>query len=244
MYVCGTRDREPLHSNSSQAEYNAGLYGFVGTMTALHARRLTGRGQHVDIAVMECMAGSHQFTLTWPAYSGTPLERPGWPGSVAPMGVYLCKDGYIVLRIMRIELAFLSHLFNMPALLEDPRFTDDEARLEHLDELNAIVTREIARLGKTEVFRACGEWREISGFVATVEDLLDDPHYREREFFTEMDHPYAGKLTYPGAPIKMTETAWKSDPAPLLGEHNHEIYCGRLGYAKDELVKLRETRVI
>ena len=244
MYVSGQPDREPLFCSSSQPEYVAGLYGFVGTMAALHARRQTGKGQHLDISVMECMASSHQFTLTWPEYSGTLLKRPGWPGSVYPMNVYRCKDGYIVLRIAGIEIGFLSELLNNPDLNDDPRFQTDEKRLEHLTELDAIVAEGIAHLHKKDIFLSAGAWRELSGYVATPQDLLNDPQYRDRGFWADIDHPYTGTLTYPGAPFKMTKTPWIMDRAPLLGEHNKEFYGDKLGYNHEELVRLRESGVI
>ncbi|GAI97702.1 unnamed protein product, partial [marine sediment metagenome] len=65
-----------------------------------------------------------------------------------------------------------------------------------------------------------------------------------REFFIEISHPVAGNLLYPGAPFRMSETPWQTGRAPLLGEHNEEIYCQRLGYSREDLVKLREGGVI
>ncbi|MFQ5925569.1 MAG: CoA transferase, partial [Dehalococcoidia bacterium] len=78
-----------------------------------------------------------------------------------------------------------------------------------------------------------------------MEELLNDPHFRERGFWAEIDHPMTGKLTYPGAPIKAEEMPWViRRSAPLLGQHNEEIYCDRLGYSRQDLVKLKEARVI
>jgi len=244
MYVCGDADREPLFCGSSQPEYIAGLYGFVGIMAALHARRQTGKGQYLDISVMECMASSHQFTLTWPEYSGNLLKRPGWPGSLHPMNVYPCKDGYVVLRIATMEIGFLSVLLSKPELTDDHRFKTDENRFEHLSELDALVTESVAQLNKNDVFLRAGQWRELSGYVATPEDLLNDPHYRERYFWSDIDHPYAGKLIYPGAPFKMTKTPWIVDRAPLLGEHNEEVYMNWLNYTHEDLVRMKASGVI
>ncbi len=244
MYVCGQADREPLNAGASISEYLGGLYGFIGTMMALQYRKQTGEGQLVDISIMECLAASHQFTLTWPEYSGAILERPGWPGSHAPKTFYRCKDGFITLRLQGIELGLLAQLFAMPELLEDPRFTTLDARSKHFKELEAIVSEKIARLNKKDVFRTAGEWRALCGYVATPQDLLNDPQYKSRNFWVELGHPYAGKQTYPGAPVQMTATGWTNERAPLLGEHNEEIYCRRLGYTKEKLVKLKKSGVI
>lgn len=245
MYVCGQEGREPLFCRSFQPEYIAGIYGFVGVMTALHSTKQSGKGQHIDISIMECMNSSHQYTLTWPSYSGELLKRPGWPGTGRqPSPVYRCKDGYVVLRIATIEIGFLAELLNIPELNDDPRFQTEEKRLEHLPELDAIVAHGIAALYKKEVFLNAGEWREPAGYVATPRDLLNDSQYRERGFWRDIDHPYAGILSYPGAPFKLSSSPWIVDRAPLLGEHNDEIYGKQLGYRSKELMKMKASGVI
>ena len=78
-----------------------------------------------------------------------------------------------------------------------------------------------------------------------AEDLLRNRHLKAREYFTEINHQETGKLIYPGAPFKMSETPWQIRyPAPLLGQHNEEIYCEFLGYTLKDLIKLREEGVI
>jgi len=244
MWVCGQPDRAPLNSAIAIPEYFGGLYGYASTMLALRYADDTGRGQQVDVSILECLAASHQFTLTWPAYSNSLLVRPGWPGFRAPLSFYACKDGYVNLRLQGIEMPFLAFLLDMPQLADDPRFQTLEARSENIKVLEEIVAGKLANMSKKDVFRTAGEWRALCGYVATPEDLLSDPQYLAREFWTEIEHPAVGKLPYPGAPVKMTETEWWNGRAPLLGEHNEEIYCGRLGYSKDGLVRLRAYGII
>jgi crotonobetainyl-CoA:carnitine CoA-transferase CaiB-like acyl-CoA transferase len=79
----------------------------------------------------------------------------------------------------------------------------------------------------------------------TTEDLVKSEQMKAREFFVPIKHPAAGKLEYPSAPYKLSETPWQVDrPAPLLGEHNEEIYCKRLAYSKEYLSRLKATGVI
>lgn len=79
----------------------------------------------------------------------------------------------------------------------------------------------------------------------STENLFESSHLAEREFFVEIDHSQTGKLSYPGAPYRLSETPWRVDnPAPLLGQHNEEILCGKLGYSRQELVSMRESGVI
>jgi crotonobetainyl-CoA:carnitine CoA-transferase CaiB-like acyl-CoA transferase len=83
-------------------------------------------------------------------------------------------------------------------------------------------------------------------FITSINmsELLAEPQFKAREFFVGIEHPATGKVTYPSAPFKMSATPWQAGHAPLLAEHNKEIYCQRLGYTKDDLVRLRETGVI
>ena len=79
----------------------------------------------------------------------------------------------------------------------------------------------------------------------STEDLFKSPHFAERQFLVEIDHPQTGKLQYPGAPYHLSLTPWRVDrPAPLLGQHNEEILCGKLGYSKEELAAMRESGTI
>ncbi len=96
-----------------------------------------------------------------------------------------------------------------------------------------------------ELFNSGTEWRIPIGLVPTTKEIVESPQHEAREFFEEVDHPVMGRITMPGAPFKMMDTPWQlKSPAPLLGEHNEEIYCQRLGYSREELVKLRERGVI
>ena len=99
---------------------------------------------------------------------------------------------------------------------------------------------------KKELTEEAQAARILSGPVNTMEDVFNDPHFNERKAFVEIDHPVTGKMTYPGPPVKMTETPWQiRRPAPLLGQHNEEVLKG-LGYIQDkaDLARLKEQAVI
>ena len=78
-----------------------------------------------------------------------------------------------------------------------------------------------------------------------IDEVMNDPHFAERGYFVEIDRKYVGTLKYPGAPYQLSETPWQlGRPAPSLGEHNEEIYCNRLGYTREELVRLRQGGIV
>jgi len=97
---------------------------------------------------------------------------------------------------------------------------------------------------KQEVWEAAREARAALAPLYTTEDLVNDPHFEERGFFVEIDHARAGRLKYPGAPFRPSETPWQlKTPAPLLGQHNEMVY-GRLGYSPEDVARLREAGTI
>ena len=97
---------------------------------------------------------------------------------------------------------------------------------------------------KAELWPHFQKYGVISAPSNTIEDVFNCPHLKERGYWLEIDHPEAGKLKYPGRPFIMNDTPWQlKRRAPLLGEHNQEIY-GRLGYSKEDMVILEERGVI
>ncbi len=246
QYINGEPDREPLQGSGPQPEYQGGLHGFFGTLAALYSREDTDQGQWVDVSIMECMAGFHQFTIIRYTYGGNIKTRSGNRyESNHPITIYPCKDGHVALSASSPQQQELLYsLVGMPELLADPRFATPLDRLANADELDALLMPWFQERTRDELFNTCSQWRVPCAPVTSPGELLNDPHFQVREFWVEVDHPRAGRLTYPGAPFRMSETPWQTGRAPLLGEHNEEVYGQLLGYDNDDLVRLREGGVI
>ena len=246
VYITGEPDREPLQGPGPQPDYQGGLHGFWGTLLALYSREETGRGQHVDVSTLETMAGFHQYTVSYYSYSGEIKRRTGNRYAGWPMvSIYSCQDGYVSLSAPTpLQREFLYVLIGKPELLADPRFQTRETLADNADAFDSLVAPWFRERTKEEIFHACAEMRIPCSPVTSPGELLNDRHYQSRRFWVEIDHPEAGKLTYPGAPFKMSETPWQTGRAPLLGEHNVEIYCDRLGYTRDDLVAMRDAGAI
>ena len=252
MYSTGMEGREPLKVGGNVIQYQAGTVAAVATMAAFYAAENQEIGQHVDVSIMETQAGTidrRSAHLLAYAYGGVltnrwppPREAKSW--LILPSGVYPCKDGFInVLSLPQWWPRYVQAL-GMPELMDDPRFQNVLSR-EYAGEFDAIWYSWLADHTKDEVFERFRDAGIAGAPLNSPEDLLNDPHFKEREYFVEIDHPETAKVTYPGAPFKMTETPWQvKHPAPLLGEHNEEIYCKLLGYAREDSVKLRESGVI
>ncbi len=245
QYINGEPDREPLQGPGPQPEYVGGIHGFFGTVAGLYSREDTGHGHHVDVSIMECLAGFHQHNVIRYTYGGDIKRRTGnrYDGN-CPVTIYPCRDGHIALSAsspMQQELLFT--LVEMPDLTEDPRFNNPVDRNANAQAFDERLMPWFLERTREDIFHTCSQWRIPCAPVTHPGELLDDPHFRERDFWTEVDHPVAGRLPYPAAPFHLTETPARPGRAPLLGEHNQEIY-GRLGYCKKDLVRLRQGGVI
>jgi len=252
MYSTGTAGREPLKLGGNVTQYQAGTVAAVATMGALYGAECQEVGQHVDVSIMETQAGSTDRRIVYLlGYACAGVLTTRWPPPreavrmmILPQGVYPCKDGFInTLSLPQWWPRYLKAM-GMPELKDDPRFQNifsAEAGME----FDAIWYSWLADHTREELFETFLEAKIASAPVNSPEDLLKYPHLKERQYFTEIDHPETGKVDYPGAPFKMTETPCQAmHPAPLLGQHNEEIYCKLLGYGREDLVKLRESGVI
>ena len=244
-YMQGDPRREPLRYPDGAVESTAGMFATIATMGALFYSGETGQGQHVDLSILDCLPGLDAFrSIRW-THVGVIQERTGgryanWPGKVYP-----CRDGYIGLAgVGPTGTLFPMHsVMGIPELL-DPKYEIPSERDELAEELDAIVQPWLMQHDRYEIFNALQGVRVQTGVCNSAEDLLKDPGYEAREFWGEVDHPEAGKLTYPGALVRMSETAWQTSRAPMLGEHNEEIYHRELGYSLQEIARLAEGGAI
>ena len=245
LYQFGDPDREPLKPGGSVALYFAGLAAFAATMTALYARRLTGEGQHVDLSILEAVASMMEPPLAeW--HGGIVTKRNGNGGRGAASGQYQCLDGFVqVSTTVGNEASFqrFPELMEIPELA-DTKFATVDGRTQHREEADSLIKPWLAARPKFEIYQKAQALRLPFGFACTTEDLVNSPQFQARDWFATVDHPSTGSLKYPGAPYKMSKTPWEPRRAPLLGEHNEEIYCDRLGFSKEDLARLRAYKTI
>jgi crotonobetainyl-CoA:carnitine CoA-transferase CaiB-like acyl-CoA transferase len=138
-----------------------------------------------------------------------------------------------------------SEFIGEPRLL-DPKFATRLSRQENWEELRDLVAPKLAQWNNLDLMRETMARGLVIGLVQSPQQVLDSPHLADRGFFVELEHPEVGALKYPGPgfffdganPMQTTRTA------PRLGEHNDDIYCGRLGLSNGELSRLRAAQVV
>ena len=252
MYSTGTAGREPLKLGGNVIQYQSGTVAAVATLGAFYAAEFQGIGQHVDVSIMETQAGTADRRIMYIlSYIMAGVITTRWPPPreavrmlIMPQGVYPCRDGFVnTLSLPQWWSRYIEAL-GMPELKEDPRFQNiysAEAGME----FDAIWYSWLADHDKQELFDIFLKSKIASAPLNNAEDILKNPHLKDREYFVEINHPETGKVIYPGAPFKMSESPWQiKHPTPLLGQHNEEVYCDLLGYTKEDLVKLREGGII
>ncbi|MBI2909020.1 MAG: CoA transferase [Chloroflexi bacterium] len=248
----GRPDREPLALPLFQCHYQAAVAAAVATISALLARELAGQGQHIDVSEAEVLATVHRGSqVATYVQKGTmePSARRYGNRRAAPYPICLlpCKDGYVCVLGPQLQqwIRFVE-LMGSPEWSRNPRYRNRRAMgEEYPEEVDALLAPWLMAHTKDEIFALAIEHGIPIAPVKTVEEQVNDAHLRERGFMVEIERPEVGVLTYPGAPFKLSETPWKpSRPAPLLGEHNEAVYCGLLGYSRQDLVQLRNEGVI
>lgn len=246
MFVNGEPEREPLASGGDQPSYQGGLYAYAGVMASLLHRGTSGQGQHLDVAHTECMVHIHQFNINRYEYSKMIQQRVGNKYSYAhPLTIYPCKDGYVSVTVANEDQCErLLLMIEMVELMADERFETGFHRLVNSDEFDELVIPWFLERGKKEIVEMGQEWRVPISYVNNCKDMLEDEQFQAREFFRELDHPEAGPLPYAAAPFELLGTPVKPGRAPLLGEHNQDIFCGKLGMSSEDMDRLKQDGII
>jgi benzylsuccinate CoA-transferase BbsE subunit len=253
MYMTGAQSMPPLQMGNLLVGHGASLYAAVGTLALIHNRLFTGEGDHLDISLQECVAS--WLDTSYCSYQLPPYQITERMGSQAlmrtPAQNYPCIDGYFHLAGMGRWNLIVSWLVDQGIEvgdLIDSKYEGASNCDKLLWDVRSRINRAIEELGmrytKMEIMKE-GQRRGIPvTIVANANDVDEDVHVKAREYFVEVQHPVLGKLKYAGAPYKFSESPWKvGGAAPLIGQHNEEIY-GELGFSKQDLAILRAEGAI
>ena len=248
-FPVGEPGREPLTPPGSLAQYVAALYGAVAAMQAIAARDLgLGHGQHLDVSILEATVATMIYETVTFQYSGVVRNRAGKRFAVGPFMIVTlkCKDGYAGLHcVTDKQFAGLCDLMGRRELASDPRFNTALNRMLHNDALLEIVEAFFIGRERKWLYRE-GQRRAIPLVpIPSVAEVLEWEQTRARNYFETIDDPELGMIRVPGTPLRLTShRAEPSRPAPMLGEHNREIFGGRLGLSDSAIDALKEAGTI
>jgi formyl-CoA transferase len=254
MSLTGDADGRPLRPGVTIGDTGTGLHCAIGILGALLQRAMTGRGQRVQVAMQDAVINFSRIAFATQASTGKPAPRTGNQSVLAtsaPSESYRCKgDGpneYCFIYISRApseQWNGLLKVIGREDLRDDPRFMTPRSRWEHRDEVDALVAGWVAQHDKRTVMQLLGEAGVPAGAVFDTEELQNDEHLRKRGMFVTVDHAARGPFTMPGFPVRLSETQVPVTAAPLLGQHNEQVYAELLGYTPGQLAALREQKAI
>lgn len=238
MSITGEPGRPPVRYGAPIADEMGGLFGVIGVAAALAQRERTGQGTRIDVSLLDGQISSLAYHLLYYFCSGIVCgpQRSGHL-SLIPYGAFKTKEGYLAIgpcwpRICRV--------LGIEHIIDDPRFESRESRVEHREELNAIIEEAFLRERAEDWLEVLYAERISAGPVNTLDKAAEDPQVLHRKMVFEMDHPLGGKIKHVGNPIKMPQIEEEFSPPPTLGQHNEEILVGLLGCSPEKIKKLRE----
>ena len=247
MSITGFNAENPVKAGSSIADVFAGVFTTVGILAALEHRSKTGKGQMVDVAMLDCMISTLENALaTFDCTKKAPLPIGNVHRSISPFATFPTADGFINVCAGNDELwRKFCETMGMKEYVTDERFVNNKLRVENFGELSKIISEYSTKRTTAEWMLALEEVKVPCGPIMNIEQVVNDPQVKARNMVVEMEHPEAGKFMVPGVPIQFSETpAAIRSFAPNLGEHNFEVYGEELGLSREEVEELQKNGVI
>jgi len=246
MSITGPREGPPTRVGFPVSDMSGSVMSVAGVLAALVARQTTGRGQHVDIALLDAQISTLNYMATISLMSGKALPRMGSAHAIhVPYDVYACQDGHIILGV--VTDAFWLKLTQVLDLdeIDHPANQLREGRIKNRQKIDA-------KLGEIFRSRRKEHWLERlraagipCGPVHDLKAAFAEPQVQARGMVVALEGPEGQPLLIPGNPIKLSETPGQTFRfAPQLGEHNQEVFGGLLGKSQSALDELRTAGVI
>jgi CoA:oxalate CoA-transferase len=248
MSITGFPDQPPTRSGQSISDYYAGMLCAFSIVSALHYRQRTGKGQRIDLALLDSLLVALDNLGERYTVGGELLTRAGnvsFGGSSS--GVYPTTDGHVAIAAGASDAVWrrFCDVLGRADLARDPAFATAAARRDRRDAVAAVIQDWTSRRPKAEVVGTLAAAGVPAAPVNTVAEMVADPQVQAREMFVELTHPTFGPLRTTGTPLKLSETPGRvRSLAPMPGEHNEEVFVGWLGYSRDDLARWQAEGVI
>jgi CoA:oxalate CoA-transferase len=246
MSITGLDPEHPVRAGIPIGDLGGGMFGVMGILAALFERERSGRGQHVDISMLDCQVSMLNYMATMYFLSGEDPHPIGNSHFVhVPYNTFRCADGFIVIAVITDNFwQNLKQVVECPDF-DDPGLDTQPGRWAAREMINARLN-EILGSNRCDYWLARLEEKRIPcAPVNRFSQALADPQLRHRNMVVELKHPGGASTQGPGNPIKLSRTGEESfAPAPLLGQHTEEVFSEVLGCSKEEIRELRERGVI
>lgn len=250
MALTGLPTTPPLKPGPTIGDTGTGMHAAIGVLAAYVQRERSGKGQKVEVSMQDAILNFCRVPMMGTYITHKPVPRMGNRlAAAAPGDTYQCAPGgdndYVYILCTTPEMwTNLCNAMGRPEMATDERFKDRRSRHHNVEELTASINEWTARHTKHEVMRILGEAGVPCGKVLDSVELLNDPHLRARGMIVTVQHPVRGEFTMPGCPVKLEDSPVEVQRAPLLGEHNNEVFAQYLGFDSAEVERLKQEGVI
>jgi len=248
MSITGWQDKPPTRVGVSIGDLGAGLYTIIGILSALYQRTITGEGQQVDVAMLDCQLSLLENAIVRHDVSGqSPKPNGNQHPTITPFQVFKTKDSYMALAMgNNVMWANFCKAINRTDLLENDNYSDNLKRTENRDELLAEIIPIIEKKDLSEWVEIFEEAKLPYSPVNSIGEVMEHKQVKARNMIVETESKATGKIKVAGNPIKMTNIDEENfrEKAPEIGEHNSEIYKEMLGLSEKEIQDLKEKGVI
>jgi crotonobetainyl-CoA:carnitine CoA-transferase CaiB-like acyl-CoA transferase len=247
MYVTGQPDGPPTRPGFGLGDSLAGWQGALAALAALHYRNRTGKGQHIDISQLDTILYLSESGIILSSKLAHSWERMGSAHPLgAPYNAYQCMDGYVFIGIvLDTHWNIFCRIAGREELMEDDRTRTPMARASHRELVDETISRWVNNRKVSDVVETLVEAGLVVAPIYNFPQILRDEHIRERDMVAEVEHPAAGKIDLYGIAAKFSLTPGRlRRPAPMMGQHNEEIYRDQLGLDAEEMAGLKEKGVI
>jgi formyl-CoA transferase len=250
--LTGMPDGPPLKPAPTVGDTGTGLHAAIGILSAYIQRLRTGKGQRLELSMQEAVVNVLRASLRQHYSLHAPVPRVGFGGGGRDLtDLFACRPGgpndYVFIRGTGISEKVWNNLLRVIGrkdLIGDARYRTPQDRAARKDEVNAIFAAYCRAHTKYEVMAAVAPLGVPCGAVQDTMEVMNDPHLIQRGMLAEVNHPVVGTFTMPGCPVRLEDSPVEVQAAPLLGQHNEEVYGELLGYTVEKVRQLKQQGVL
>lgn len=245
MNLTGEADGPPTKVGLPVADLNGGTWSIIAVLMALHARERTGRGQYLDVSLLEAQLAWHTYAAgSYLQHGQEPTRSGNTHPMIVPYQAYPVADGWLNIAVGSQKLWRLFCTVLELDIVDDPRFRTNELRVQHREELNDLISDVLVRQSRDYWIAALGDAGVPVGPINGMAEIYEDPWAEQRDQLVRMEHPTEGVYRGTGFPVHASDT--QPEPAsapPTLGQHTTEVLTD-LGYDAADIERMRAENIV
>jgi len=246
MSINGYPDGLPTRAGVSISDITAGYTASVAILSGLYRREKEGKGQHIDVAMLDCMVYTLENAVSRYFATGANPRRVGNRHPICtPFDIFKTQDGYVAIAVQNNTIwQRFCEAVQAANLFTDPRYETNATRTEHEPVLKQAIEEILSTRTTKQWLEALIEHSVPCGPINSIGDVVTDHHILAREMIVEVEHQKLGSIKAPGVPIKFSDTKCSIGMAsPVLGQHSDEILA-EFGFSEGEIQMFRESNVV